>query len=122
MKPTSVRFWPGCGWRQAAPPTRSPPTACQDGGPPGQRIENPQVPVRVSSDPFLTIAGSAMPLPDMTFKMHATERDRVILSLLEEEGFVSFRELSRRLSLHPPPCRAIWTGCRATENSPASAV
>jgi len=30
--------------------------------------------------------------------MHATERDRVILNLLEEQRFVSFRELSRRLS------------------------
>jgi len=30
--------------------------------------------------------------------MHATERDRVILNLLEEQRFVSFRDLSRRLS------------------------
>jgi DeoR family ulaG and ulaABCDEF operon transcriptional repressor len=30
--------------------------------------------------------------------MHAAERDRVILNLLEEQRFVSFRELSRRLS------------------------
>jgi DeoR family transcriptional regulator, ulaG and ulaABCDEF operon transcriptional repressor len=30
--------------------------------------------------------------------MHATERDRVILNLLEEQRFVSFRELSHRLS------------------------
>ena len=30
--------------------------------------------------------------------MHAAERDRVILNLLEERRFVSFRELSRRLS------------------------
>ena len=42
---------------------------------------------------------------DMTIKMHATERDRVILSLLEEEGFVSFRELSRRLSASPATLR-----------------
>jgi DeoR family ulaG and ulaABCDEF operon transcriptional repressor len=41
----------------------------------------------------------------MTIKMHATERDRVILSLLEEEGFVSFRELSRRLSASPATLR-----------------
>lgn len=46
-----------------------------------------------------------MSLPDMTIKMHATERDRVILSLLEEEGFVSFRELSRRLSASPATLR-----------------
>ncbi len=30
--------------------------------------------------------------------MHATERDRVILGLLDEKGFVSFRELSRRVT------------------------
>lgn len=42
---------------------------------------------------------------DMTIKMHANERDRVILSLLEEEGFVSFRELSRRLSASPATLR-----------------
>ncbi|MDE1987209.1 MAG: DeoR/GlpR transcriptional regulator [Alphaproteobacteria bacterium] len=30
--------------------------------------------------------------------MHATERDRAILNLLEEQGFVSFRELSHRVS------------------------
>jgi DeoR family ulaG and ulaABCDEF operon transcriptional repressor len=30
--------------------------------------------------------------------MHAAERDRVILNLLEEQRFVSFRDLSRRLS------------------------
>lgn len=30
--------------------------------------------------------------------MHAAERDRVIMNLLEEQRFVSFRELSRRLS------------------------
>jgi len=30
--------------------------------------------------------------------MHATERDRVILNLLEEQRFVSFRDLSRRLA------------------------
>jgi len=30
--------------------------------------------------------------------MHSAERDRVILNLLEEQRFVSFRELSRRLS------------------------
>lgn len=49
--------------------------------------------------------GDAMSLTDMTIKMHATERDRVILSLLEEEGFVSFRELSRRLSASPATLR-----------------
>jgi DeoR family ulaG and ulaABCDEF operon transcriptional repressor len=41
----------------------------------------------------------------MTIKMHATERDRVILSLLEETGFVSFRELSVRLSASPATLR-----------------
>jgi DeoR family ulaG and ulaABCDEF operon transcriptional repressor len=41
----------------------------------------------------------------MTIKMHATERDRVILSLLEETGFVSFRELSLRLSASPATLR-----------------
>lgn len=46
-----------------------------------------------------------MSLNDMTIKMHATERDRIILSLLEEEGFVSFRELSRRLSASPATLR-----------------
>jgi DeoR family ulaG and ulaABCDEF operon transcriptional repressor len=46
-----------------------------------------------------------MSLPDMTIKMHATERDRVILSLLEETGFVSFRELSVRLSASPATLR-----------------
>lgn len=30
--------------------------------------------------------------------MHTTERDRVILTLLEEQRFISFRELSQRLS------------------------
>lgn len=38
-------------------------------------------------------------------KMHATERDRLILNLLEEEGFVSFRELSRRLTASPATLR-----------------
>jgi DeoR family ulaG and ulaABCDEF operon transcriptional repressor len=38
-------------------------------------------------------------------KMHVTERDRVILSLLDEVGFVSFRELSRRLSASPATLR-----------------
>lgn len=38
-------------------------------------------------------------------KMHATERDRVILGLLNEEGFVSFRELSRRVSASPATLR-----------------
>jgi DeoR family ulaG and ulaABCDEF operon transcriptional repressor len=47
----------------------------------------------------------AMSLLTMTSKMHVTERDRVILSLLEEEGFVSFRELSRRLSASPATLR-----------------
>jgi DeoR family ulaG and ulaABCDEF operon transcriptional repressor len=40
-----------------------------------------------------------------SLKMHATERDRVILGLLEEEGFVSFRELSRRVSASPATLR-----------------
>jgi len=38
------------------------------------------------------------PLADTTLKMHATERDRVILDLLDQRGFISFRDLSRRLS------------------------
>ncbi|MDE1938478.1 MAG: DeoR/GlpR transcriptional regulator [Alphaproteobacteria bacterium] len=37
--------------------------------------------------------------------MHATERDRVILNLLDERGFVSFRELSRRLAASPATLR-----------------
>jgi DeoR family transcriptional regulator, ulaG and ulaABCDEF operon transcriptional repressor len=37
--------------------------------------------------------------------MHATERDRVILSLLDEQGFVSFRELSRRVTASPATLR-----------------
>lgn len=41
----------------------------------------------------------------MGTKMHATERDRVILSLLDERGFVSFRELSRRLAASPATLR-----------------
>jgi DeoR family ulaG and ulaABCDEF operon transcriptional repressor len=47
----------------------------------------------------------AMSLSSITSKMHVTERDRVILSLLEEEGFVSFRELSARLSASPATLR-----------------
>jgi DeoR family ulaG and ulaABCDEF operon transcriptional repressor len=46
-----------------------------------------------------------MSLSDMTIRMHATERDRVILRLLEEVGFVSFRELSQRLSASPATLR-----------------
>ncbi|MEO8300443.1 MAG: DeoR/GlpR family DNA-binding transcription regulator [Rhizomicrobium sp.] len=46
-----------------------------------------------------------MSLSTMTNKMHVTERDRVILKLLEEEGFVSFRDLSRRLSASPATLR-----------------
>jgi DeoR family ulaG and ulaABCDEF operon transcriptional repressor len=41
----------------------------------------------------------------MSVKMHATERDRAILTLLEEQGFVSFRELSRRVSASPATLR-----------------
>jgi DeoR family transcriptional regulator, ulaG and ulaABCDEF operon transcriptional repressor len=41
----------------------------------------------------------------MKSDMHATERDRVILGLLEERGFVSFRELSQRLSASPATLR-----------------
>jgi DeoR family transcriptional regulator, ulaG and ulaABCDEF operon transcriptional repressor len=41
----------------------------------------------------------------MKEKMHATERDRAILTLLEETGFVSFRELARRVSASPATLR-----------------
>jgi DeoR family ulaG and ulaABCDEF operon transcriptional repressor len=41
----------------------------------------------------------------MIGKMHATERDRAILTLLDEHGFVSFRELSRRVSASPATLR-----------------
>jgi DeoR/GlpR family transcriptional regulator of sugar metabolism len=41
----------------------------------------------------------------MRLKMHATERDRAILNLLEEQGFVSFRELSHRVSASPATLR-----------------
>jgi len=37
--------------------------------------------------------------------MHATERDWVILNLLDERGFVSFQELSRRLDASPATLR-----------------
>jgi len=37
--------------------------------------------------------------------MHATERDRVILNLLDERGFVSFQELSHRLDASPATLR-----------------
>ena len=37
--------------------------------------------------------------------MHATERDRLILNLLGEQGFVSFRELARRISASPATLR-----------------
>ncbi|MEJ1969154.1 MAG: DeoR/GlpR family DNA-binding transcription regulator [Rhizomicrobium sp.] len=37
--------------------------------------------------------------------MHATERDRVILGLLDEKGFVSFRELARRVTASPATLR-----------------
>jgi DeoR family ulaG and ulaABCDEF operon transcriptional repressor len=37
--------------------------------------------------------------------MHATERDRVILNLLNERGFISFRELARRLDASPATLR-----------------
>ncbi|HEY5347309.1 MAG TPA: DeoR/GlpR family DNA-binding transcription regulator [Rhizomicrobium sp.] len=46
-----------------------------------------------------------MSLALMTVKMHATERDRAILTLLDEQGFVSFRELSRRVSASPATLR-----------------
>lgn len=41
----------------------------------------------------------------MKEKMHATERDRAIMALLEEMGFVSFRELSQRVSASPATLR-----------------
>jgi DeoR family ulaG and ulaABCDEF operon transcriptional repressor len=37
--------------------------------------------------------------------MHSAERDRVILNLLDEQRFVSFRELSHRLSASPATLR-----------------
>ena len=37
--------------------------------------------------------------------MHAAERDRFILNLLDERGFVSFQELSRRLDASPATLR-----------------
>ena len=37
--------------------------------------------------------------------MHAAERDRFILTLLDERGFVSFQELSRRLDASPATLR-----------------
>jgi len=37
--------------------------------------------------------------------MHATERDQVILNLLDERGFVSFQELTRRLDASPATLR-----------------
>jgi DeoR family ulaG and ulaABCDEF operon transcriptional repressor len=37
--------------------------------------------------------------------MHATERDEIIVGLLRERGFVSFRELDRRLSASPATLR-----------------
>ncbi len=46
-----------------------------------------------------------MSLALMRVKMHATERDRAILNLLEEQGFVSFRELSHRVSASPATLR-----------------
>jgi DeoR family transcriptional regulator, ulaG and ulaABCDEF operon transcriptional repressor len=41
----------------------------------------------------------------MSVKMHAAERDRLILNLLGEQGFVSFRELSRRITASPATLR-----------------
>ena len=37
--------------------------------------------------------------------MHATERDRVILSLLDEQGFISLRDLSNWVSTSPATLR-----------------
>ncbi len=37
--------------------------------------------------------------------MHAAERDRLILNLLGEQGFLSFRELSRRVTASPATLR-----------------
>jgi DeoR family ulaG and ulaABCDEF operon transcriptional repressor len=37
--------------------------------------------------------------------MHATERDRIILNLLSERGFISFQELTRRLDASPATLR-----------------
>jgi DeoR family transcriptional regulator, ulaG and ulaABCDEF operon transcriptional repressor len=37
--------------------------------------------------------------------MHAAERDKIILTLLEEHGFVSFQELSHRLDASPATLR-----------------
>lgn len=37
--------------------------------------------------------------------MHSSERDRMILSLLEQGGFISFRELSSRLPVSPATLR-----------------
>ena len=37
--------------------------------------------------------------------MHAAERDRIILSLLDDHGFVSFRELTHRLAASPATLR-----------------
>lgn len=38
-------------------------------------------------------------------KMHATERDKIILDLLDKNGFISFHELSQRLSTSPATLR-----------------
>ena len=37
--------------------------------------------------------------------MHAEDRERTILSMLEKRGFVSFRELDRRLTASPATVR-----------------
>ena len=37
--------------------------------------------------------------------MHATERDLIILNLLDEQGFVSFRDLSHRITASPATLR-----------------
>jgi DeoR family ulaG and ulaABCDEF operon transcriptional repressor len=46
-----------------------------------------------------------MSLNDVATKMHAAERDKLILGLLEEKGFLSCRELSRRLPTSPATLR-----------------
>lgn len=46
-----------------------------------------------------------MSLNDISTKMHAAERDKLILGLLQEKGFLSCRELSRRLPTSPATLR-----------------
>jgi DeoR family ulaG and ulaABCDEF operon transcriptional repressor len=45
---------------------------------------------------------SVMSATDSNLRLHANERDQVILDLLDGEGFVSFRELSRHLPAASP--------------------